>query len=45
MRRIVQRVSQLQTLREQRNLFNLTMVSGALLAFWVLVAHLEGKLF
>lgn len=45
MRRVVQRVSRLQTLREQRNLFNLTVVSGGLFGFWLLVAHLEGKLF
>ena len=45
MRRIVQRFTQLQTLREQPNLLNLTVVSGGLLAFWLLVAHLEGKLF
>ena len=45
MRRIVQRVARRQTLRDQRNLFNLTMVAGGLMSFWVLLAHLEGKLF
>ena len=45
MRRIVQRATRLQTLREQRNLLTLTAVSGGLLGFWLLLAHLEGKLF
>ena len=45
MRHIVQRVVRRQTLRDQRNLFNLTMVAGGLMSFWVLLAHFEGKLF
>lgn len=45
MRRIVQRATRLQTLREQRNLLTLTVVSGGLLGFWMLLAHLEDKLF
>ena len=45
MRRVVQRVTRVRALREKRNLFNLTMVSGGLLAFWMLLAHLEGRLF
>ena len=45
MRHIVHRVVRRQTLRDQRNLFNLTMVAGGLMSFWVLLAHFEGKLF
>ncbi len=45
MRHIVQRVIRRQALRDQRNLFNLTIIAGGLIGFWALVAQLGGKLF
>jgi hypothetical protein len=45
MRRAVQKVVRVQALRDQRNLFNMTVVASGLVGFWLLIAQLQGKLF